>query len=383
MASLFTGIGGIELGLHRAGHTTHLMCEFDDSARAVLASRFPNVTLRQDVRRLRRLPDVDLVAAGFPCQDLSQAGRKAGISGTQSSLVQHLFRLIETAESRPEWLLIENVSYMLRLDNGNGMAYLVRRLEELGYRWAYRVVDARSFGVPQRRKRVIMLAARTQDPRAVLFAEDAPPPADRDAIGPVDPSTGYGFYWTEGFRGLGWTRDGVPTVKGGSRLGIPSPPAIWVPSTGAIGTPSLEDTEHLQGFEPGWTRAAETLEQPRKGARWHLVGNAVCVPVATWIGRRLVDPGVPVVDGKRTTARRWPTAAWGEKGEVFSMPVSDHPVDMPGRPLLDYLNDPLRPLSFRATRGFHRRAVAGPLNFPPGFLAAVARHLEGMEALAA
>ena len=383
VASLFTGIGGIELGLHRAGHRTRLMCEFDGTARAVLARQFPSVTLRHDVRRLRRLPTVELVAAGFPCQDLSQAGRKSGIDGAESSLVQHLFRLVDAAKSKPEWLLIENVSYMLRLDRGRGMAFLVDQIERLGYRWAYRVVDARSFGVPQRRKRVIMLAARSEDPRRVLFADEAGIDPLLDQIGPVDPSVGYGFYWTEGLRGLGWAKDAVPTIKGGSRLGIPSPPAIWNPSTGMIGTPTLADVERLQGFEPGWTASADEAKTPRKGARWHLMGNAVCVHVAAWVGQRLVAPGEPVVAGKEYRRNRWPIAAWGERGRVFEVSLSDHPVAAPKRHLLPFLSEPLVPLSARATAGFHRRANTGSLRFSDGFIDAVRDHLHVMEAKAA
>src|SRR5882724_9280916 len=87
VASLFSGIGGLELGLAAAGHTTNLLCEIWDPARTVLSSRFPGVKLEDDVRTLRALPsDAECVTAGFPCTDLSQAGRTAGIRGDQSGL---------------------------------------------------------------------------------------------------------------------------------------------------------------------------------------------------------------------------------------------------------------------------------------------------------
>src|SRR5262245_44829359 len=80
VAGLFAGIGGIELGLRRAGHETHMLCELDPSARAVLEARLPELADHDDVRTLKSLPkDIDLLAAGFPCQDLSQAGMTAGI----------------------------------------------------------------------------------------------------------------------------------------------------------------------------------------------------------------------------------------------------------------------------------------------------------------
>ena len=96
------------------------------------------------------------------------------------------------------------------------MTYLVERLESLGYRWAYRVVDARSFGVPQRRQRVILLASLDLDPARIVLDADAGEPQGIDEIGAVSPRSRYGFYWTEGRRGLGWTRDAIPTLKGGS-----------------------------------------------------------------------------------------------------------------------------------------------------------------------
>lgn len=136
VAGLFAGIGGIEQGLHLAGHETELLCEIDESARAVLAHHFPNVTVAADIRDLHLLPPVDLVTAGFSCQDLSQAGKTAGIAGTQSGLVGEVFRLIENADIR--WLLLENVPFMLQLDKGKAMRFLTAKLEELGFAWAYR-----------------------------------------------------------------------------------------------------------------------------------------------------------------------------------------------------------------------------------------------------
>src|SRR5579862_2337426 len=200
VVGLFAGIGGIELGLHHAGHQSVLLNEIDPGAQAVLRARFPGIDLTGDVCELRSLPAVDLVAAGFPCQDLSQAGRTLGIGGNRSGLVGHVFRLLETAD--PHWLLLENVPFMLQLDRGQAMRYLTSELGRLGFRWAYRVVDARSFGMPQRRQRVILLASRDDDPRPVLFADEAGEPLERKPAG-----LACGFYWTEGIRGLGWAVD--------------------------------------------------------------------------------------------------------------------------------------------------------------------------------
>src|SRR5262249_40665217 len=154
-----------ELGLHEVGFRSSLLCEIAPEAQAVLRARFPGVPLVDDVREIDALPSVDVLAAGFPCQDLSQAGRTAGIRGANSGLVGVVFRLASQTDLR--WLLLENVPFMLQLDRGKAMGYLVDSLEGLGFSWAYRVVDTRAFGLPQRRQRVLLLASRTEDPGAV------------------------------------------------------------------------------------------------------------------------------------------------------------------------------------------------------------------------
>ncbi|MBF6328525.1 DNA cytosine methyltransferase [Nocardia transvalensis] len=372
MVGLFAGIGGLELGLGAHGWQTELLCEIDHGARAVLSARFPEVELHADVTRLRALPSgTDLVAAGFPCQDLSQAGRTAGITGARSGLVDEVFRLVRRRRG-PRWLLIENVPFMLQLGRGQAMRHITTALEELGYTWAYRVVDARAFGLPQRRQRVLMLASRTEDPRPVLFGTDAGPRIIGDPA--TDPC---GFYWTEGVRGLGWAVNAVPTLKGGSGLGIASPPAVRLPS-GEIVTPGITDAERLQGFSRNWTAPALTAPDVRQGHRWKLVGNAVSVRMASWVGARLTAPSAECLpDEVPLSGHRWPTAAWGRAGVAYRMPVSTWPVHEPYEDLRWFLED-ARLLSARATAGFLRRAGRGSLRFPPGFLQDMENHLARM-----
>ena len=270
-------------------------------AAAVLETKFPGIPNVGDVTRLKSLPAVDLLTAGFPCQDLSQAGKTAGIEGKKSGLVGHVFRLIDS--SRPKWVLLENVSFMLRLDRGSAMDRLVSAFEDRGYRWAYRVVNSLSF-VPQRRARVFFQASLEGDPADILLVDDADPVSANTRLD----THAHGFYWTEGIRGLGWGADCVPTLKNGSTIGIPSPPAILLPN-GEIVTPDIDDAERLQGFTPGWTRPAERVG--RSSFRWSLVGNAVTKPVAGWIGKRLRRPGLydRGRDAAVLTTDDWPRAA--------------------------------------------------------------------------
>ncbi len=372
---LFAGIGGIELGLHRAGHQTNLLCEIEEGARAVLSERFPGVSLHEDVCTLDEFPrGTDLVVGGFPCQDLSQAGKTAGITGSRSGLVGEVFRILE--KRRVPWLLLENVPFMLQLNKGRALEVIVGRLEELGYRWAYRVVDSRAFGVPQRRERVYLVASLDEDPRGVLLCDDVGEPA------PVADYRKYacGFYWTEGLRGLGWAVDAVPTLKGGSTIGIPSQPAILLPG-GEIVKPDIRDAERMQGFEEDWTLPAEKVT--KRGHRWKLVGNAVTVDAAQWIGERLANPSQyqPTADALLSKGSPWPRAAWGDGKKRFVSSVSRWPVQRRGLPLHKFLQHPTTPLSAKATAGFLSRAQMATLRFPEGFLDAVKAHLARMEML--
>lgn len=373
VAGLFAGIGGIELGLGRAGHSTQMLCEIDDAALAVLEARFPEIPRHADVTTLERLPEgTELVTAGFPCQDLSQAGKAKGIKGAKSGLVGEVFRLVE--QERVPWLLIENVPFMLQLARGEALEVIVSALEYLGYRWAYRVVDSRSFGLPQRRRRVYMVASQTEDPRDVLYADDVgvqqdPPKEDWDGAA-------CGFYWTEGLRGLGWAHNAVPTLKGGSTIGIPSAPAIVLPD-GRLVTPDLRDAERMQGFEAGWTEPAESVK--KAGFRWKLVGNAVSVDAAAWIGRRLRSPGRydDSSDEPLVKVRSWPTAAYNVDGQRMApASLSEWPSAVARAPLTEFLSYEPAPLSERAARGFYGRAQRAKLRFPPGFLDLVREHFE-------
>jgi DNA (cytosine-5)-methyltransferase 1 len=373
VAGLFAGIGGIEQGLHSAGHTTQLLCEIDAGARAVLAAHFPGIPLVDDVRSLRALPEVDLVCAGFPCQDLSQAGRTVGIGGDQSGLVEEVFRLLDDPTRSPRWLLLENVPFMLQLQAGRAMQRVTEALERLGFAWAYRTVDAQAFGLPQRRQRVFLLASRTEDPRDVLLVDDAGAPPEIDEAGAP-----CGFYWTEGTRGLGWAVDAVPTLKGGSTVGIPSPPAIWMRhADGTVVTPDVRDAERLQGLPADWSLPAVSGRKTRQGARWKLVGNAVSVPVARWLGECLRSPRPYDAsgDGPLGRCRTWPRAAWGHGGKRFAAAVSLWPVRAEYQHLATFLRFPVVGLSARGTAGFLGRARASGLRFTDGFLQAVADHL--------
>ena len=371
VAGLFAGIGGFEVGLEAAGHTTLLLCDIDLAARRVLEARF-DCRIGADVRDVTLRADIDLVTAGFPCQDLSQAGRTNGLAGSESGSVRYLFNLLR--KRRVPWVLIENVPFMLHLDGGHAMSYLVDELEQLGYNWAYRTIDARAFGLPQRRKRVFLLAARDYDPRDVLLSGSRQPQQHLRRIN----GEACGFYWTEGNRGLGWAVDAVPPLKGGSGCGIVSTPAIVMPSR-SIGIPDIRDGERLQGFRSGWSRPGICAGE-RLGVRWRLVGNAVNVRVSKWIGERLNCPRLykSKDDVVMKGSDKWPAAAWGVGGKRAKSVAGTWPVRRQGPPLADFLKYSLEPLSHRATLGFLTRLLNSRLNVDEDFIVDLENHLINM-----
>jgi DNA (cytosine-5)-methyltransferase 1 len=148
-------------------------------------------------------------------------------------------------------------------------------------------------------------------------------------------------------------------------------------------TPGIVDGERLQGFDSDWTAPATDAPGVRSGHRWKLVGNAVNVRMAAWVGARLAAPlGSIPEDQRLPPGAPWPSAAWGRGGVAHRVPVSTWPVHEPYEDLGNFLADS-RLLSARATAGFLRRTGMGSLRFPPGFLADMESHLDRMGGWAA
>ena len=157
VGSLFSGVGGFDLGLERAGMEIAWQVEIDPQSRSVLRHHWPNAELHKDVNDVGRtnLAPVDLICGGFPCQDLSVAGKREGMAGQRSGLWWEFHRIL--GELTPRWCLIENVPGLLSSNEGRDMLALVDSLEQLGYGWSYRILDSQHFGVAQRRRRVFIV----------------------------------------------------------------------------------------------------------------------------------------------------------------------------------------------------------------------------------
>ena len=174
VGSLFSGIGGFDLGLERAGWNVKWQVEINDYRREVLARHWPDTRRYEDVRELpdETLERVDMVCGGFPCQNLSVAGNRDGLAGSESGLWYDYLRIVETL--RPSWVFIENVPGLLSSDEGRDMEIVVGGLTECGYGVSWRVLDSQFFGVPQRRRRVFIIGhIGGPCPPEVLFERDS------------------------------------------------------------------------------------------------------------------------------------------------------------------------------------------------------------------
>jgi DNA (cytosine-5)-methyltransferase 1 len=162
----------MDIGLEWAGFRHRFFAEIDEYCRAVLAARFPGVTVYDDVREVDASAGyVDLLCGGFPCQDLSVAGKRAGLAGERSGLFFEFMRIVDAL--RPRAILIENVEglYSSGSPKGADFGVVLDSLAERGYLASWRTLDAQHFGVPQRRKRVFVCAIADGDPGAERIGE--------------------------------------------------------------------------------------------------------------------------------------------------------------------------------------------------------------------
>jgi len=151
--SMFSGIGAIDLGLERTGGFRVIaQCETEPHASAVLSEHWPNVPNLGDVRSAR-YPLADALAAGFPCQDISNAGKRAGITGERSGLWSEVVRAIGVAQ--PQWVLLENVAALL----DRGLGQVLGDLAALGYDAVWHCIPASHVGAPHNRDRIWITAA--------------------------------------------------------------------------------------------------------------------------------------------------------------------------------------------------------------------------------
>jgi DNA (cytosine-5)-methyltransferase 1 len=172
-----SGIGSFSEASHSVGFNSVYQVEIEPTRQAVLTKHFPNAKRLGDLTKVNTndiTETIDIICGGTPCQDLSIAGHGKGLAGTRSGLWYEYLRLAR--ELRPRWLVWENVPNALSSNNGRDFREILMGLDECGYHVAWRILDAAYFGIPQRRRRIFLVAS-LRDGRAaqVLFESESVP----------------------------------------------------------------------------------------------------------------------------------------------------------------------------------------------------------------
>jgi DNA (cytosine-5)-methyltransferase 1 len=349
--SLFSGIGGFDLGFAQAGISCHSVCEKDKQAQNILRRHLPGAGLFDDVKDVGKdthgKSTIDIIYGGFPCQDVSIAGQRKGLAGERSGLWFEFARVIDEIE--PRWVIVENVPGLLSSNEGKDFAVIIRWLAERGYGVAWRILDAQYFGVPQRRRRVFVVASLGNGRAAeVLFeseggAGDNPPRREAgksiattftirsgkegggkgylgleslaNTLG-GQPQYMHHYVMAHGQANAEIVSDGSPSLTTNHEAPIvwhnkqsageirvqddiaPTMSRTW--GTGGNNVPFVgvrrltpTECERLQGFPDNFTewgidKNGKRVDQ-KDSVRYRQLGNAVAVPVAAWIGGRIMN----------------------------------------------------------------------------------------------
>ena len=289
VASFFAGIGGFDLGLERAGMSVKFQCEINKFGQKVLKKHWPKVPLVDDIKDVMPsdIPkDVDLWCGGFPCQDLSVAnqGKRKGLEGDRSGLFYEFARLIK--DRKPRWIILENVPGLLNSHQGEDFRCILTELDELGYGISWRVLDAKYFGTPQRRRRVYIVGSYGDLSSArVLFEEGAVRVMDKQGLGEKFSSPGRikqrnrnANLFSIQHASIGRKASAGPQAKG-----------FWNDGeTYTLDSRGSADVvcSTLNAFR---VRKTSGLSKGLDGNRYRAVGNAVNVSVIEWLGKRIIE----------------------------------------------------------------------------------------------
>jgi DNA (cytosine-5)-methyltransferase 1 len=308
--------------------------EIENFPKAVLAHHYPNVPDLGDMTEVNwnDAADVDLLIGGTPCQSFSVAGLRKGLDDPRGNLALEFLRIVDV--KRPTWVIWENVPGVLSSSGGRDFGSFLGALAELGYGFAYRVLDAQYFGVPQRRRRVFLVghSGGWSRPAAVLFERESlsgNPPPSREAREGIAGTVKGGSHWDGGPHpslnqphntgGIGASNQEVFSQRGGGLVADVAPMAFHPrqdPISGDMCMPcetkgpmaiafdpgqsaatcvrrlTPVECERLQGFPDNYTRIPWRNKSPEDcpdGPRYKALGNSMAVPVVRWIGERIMQ----------------------------------------------------------------------------------------------
>lgn len=301
VASFFSGIGGFDLGFERAGMDIVFQCEINKFCQKVLRKHWPNVKLVGDIRELNDdiIPEADVWCGGFPCQDVSLAnqGKRKGLNGHRSGLFFKFAELI--AKKTPRWVIIENVSGLLNSNHGEDFRCVIRTLDELGYVCAWRILDAKYFRTPQRRRRVYIVASHRNsgsievllDPKTIKTIPPSSENQKRSSAERNEENNTEADYISIQHGCIGRKANAGPQSKGWRADG-----ETWTLDSRGSSDVVCSASDAFR------VREASRISNGLDGNRYRAIGNAVPVSVIAWLGKRIVEaekkkktPTIPVL----------------------------------------------------------------------------------------
>lgn len=335
--SAFTGIGGFDLGIERAipGSICAGYSEVDKHAIKIYEKHYPDRTNYGDIRKIKTkdLPDFDLFCGGFPCQDVSIAGKRAGLCGARSGLFFEIIRIVR--KKQPRYILLENVKGLLSSNKGWDFARILVELEDAGYSVEWAVYNSKNFGVPQNRQRVFIIGHPGRECGSKIFPlgegtgnfnESGEQPERELVSNAIDSSYYKGPDGKRQLIAIGHTRDksgkasyhhleifGALKQPSGNQTNYVicdsglsrkkqvrtevMPPlrantgAAYNNIVGAIRRLTPLEAERLQGFPEMWTAFGSDDKPISDTQRYKCLGNAVTVPVIEAIMAAIREKG--------------------------------------------------------------------------------------------
>ncbi len=312
---LFSGIGGFRIGLQNIGGKCIFSCDINHQSKKVYESNFGEYPFG-DITKIKKdsIPDHDILTAGFPCQPFSISGLKKGFEDTRGTLIYDIFEIIDA--KKPKVLFLENVKHLLHHDQGRTLKIIVKNLEQLGYEISYKVVNAKNFGVPQNRERLLIIGhhrvkfdftkiARCQPALLKNFLDkegDFEYLESKDFTlidSPKKQASGLIFcgYRNKKIRKSGvrigtehlsrvhkqpnriYSTDGThPTLPSQETAG-----RFWIYHEGRVRKLTINECYRIMGFPENFIKSEVLSEQYKQ------IGNSVCIPMIEKIGEELLS----------------------------------------------------------------------------------------------
>ena len=298
--SICSGIEAASVAWKELDWQPSWFAEVDPFCCEVLAHHYPDIPNLMDITAKEFLDDatpVDVLIGGTPCQAFSVAGRRRGFDDDRGNLTLRFLDVV--GHIRPRWVVWENVPGVLSIDKGRTFGTILAKMAEHGYGWAYRILDAQYFGVPQRRRRIFLVGhsggewQRCSEVLAVAQSMSGHPPtrkASQETVaGGTGKSTKTHSHWavTYDMRGNGNGKTVPPIIGDHANRPTDYTPVVVARPGMQVRRLTPVECERLQGFPDNYTLIDRKGKPAADSPRYRAIGNSFAVPVVRWIGQRI------------------------------------------------------------------------------------------------